>query len=406
MIPSGWVAERNDSGNRVSYTGEFPAATSTTVFTIPVVAEVTNSDINRLIRIEAVNLDTDTPAESKVSFTGTANTGEVLSFRNAFSLGSVAAGIYDITAAVGINNGNVELYPTAYVRLNDDNVRVVTPVISPRNVTFTDYIDVTITCETEDAVIYYTLDGKNPDINSHKYTHTIRLTDDAFVKAVAYSMGMKRSNVASSVFMLNKRPPVSATECISPFDFSDENGLTQMGIDIQESGNTEVAGRNISVGEITLILNKSFGAESPSLVNEEDGLSLQLAPGNQMTFIPDTDSDYAYSIRDITFLGRNISGILYRNLPLTSDRWYSDDEDGTRTPVVFDIDSNVELEIIEVSYLKTEESGSSSDIEILETENAQPIVKYYNMAGLEIHNPVSGIYIRECSGRRDKIVVK
>ncbi|MDE5551690.1 MAG: hypothetical protein K2I91_00675, partial [Muribaculaceae bacterium] len=114
----------------------------------------------------------------------------------------------------------------------------------------------------------------------------------------------------------------------------------------------------------------------------------------------------AYSIRDITFLGRNISGILYRNLPLTSDRWYSDDEDGTRTPVVFDIDSNVELEIIEVSYLKTEESGSSSDIEILETENAQPIVKYYNMAGLEIHNPVPGIYIRECSGRRDKIVVK
>lgn len=406
VIPSGWLAERNDFGNRVSYSGHFPIATSTTVFSIPVVSEVMESDINRMVCIASVSLDSATPTGSRIVFCGKTEMEEVITFRNIFSLGSVAPGLYNITAAVGVNDGEIELYPTDFVRLNEENITVAAPVISPRNVSFMDYIDVTITCATEDAVIYYTLDGKTPDEKSKRYTKSLRLTDDAYMKAVAYAKGMDRSKIVSSVFMRNQRPSISNDEYVAPFDFSDETGLSQLGLEMPESGDFLLDGRNISTGEITINLTKSYGGKSPYLSQAADGFSLHLAPGNQLTVIPNSDSDYIYSITDITFRGKNITGILYRNLPLTSDKWCSEEDKGVSTRIVFDIDSDVELEMIEVTYLKIEENSGPSEIKTLESESNQTVVKYYNLSGVQIENPVPGVYIRENSGHREKVLVR
>lgn len=48
---------------------------------------------------------------------------------------------------------------------------------------------VQITCETQDASIYYTLDGTNPDKSSSLYSSTLDINENLTVKAKAYKEG-------------------------------------------------------------------------------------------------------------------------------------------------------------------------------------------------------------------------
>lgn len=74
---------------------------------------------------------------------------------------------------------------------NEDPDRVEAPVFSPIAGTYKDAVNVTLTCATSGATIYYTLDGTEPSINSTLYTNSgIHLTESATVKAVAYLNGM------------------------------------------------------------------------------------------------------------------------------------------------------------------------------------------------------------------------
>lgn len=69
--------------------------------------------------------------------------------------------------------------------------RVATPVISDANG------NVTITCATDGAAIYYTTDGSEPTNASTLYNNTFTLQDDATVKAIAIKDGLTNSKVAS-----------------------------------------------------------------------------------------------------------------------------------------------------------------------------------------------------------------
>lgn len=80
---------------------------------------------------------------------------------------------------------------------NAQLTRVETPEISETNG------QVTITCETEDAEIYYTIDGSNPSkTNGTKYESAFELTETAMVKAIAVKTGMKDSVIASKNILI------------------------------------------------------------------------------------------------------------------------------------------------------------------------------------------------------------
>lgn len=48
---------------------------------------------------------------------------------------------------------------------------------------------VTLSCATEGAVIFYTTDGSNPDMESSRYSSKITISADKTIKAVAYKDG-------------------------------------------------------------------------------------------------------------------------------------------------------------------------------------------------------------------------
>ena len=106
-----------------------------------------------------------------------------------------------ITGFLANYNGQVQLYP------RDDNdfaiqtmEQVATPVFTPTAGEFENSVEVSISCSTADATIYYTLDGTEPDANAIEYTAPFTLTATTTVKAVAVKEGMLNSEVVTATY--------------------------------------------------------------------------------------------------------------------------------------------------------------------------------------------------------------
>jgi hypothetical protein len=77
---------------------------------------------------------------------------------------------------------------------------VANPVITPAAGFYYDTVNVSISCTTQDAAIYYTLDGTEPDSTSTRYTAPFALTANATVKAIAYKTGSFTSDVTEAAY--------------------------------------------------------------------------------------------------------------------------------------------------------------------------------------------------------------
>ncbi len=76
-----------------------------------------------------------------------------------------------------------------------------TPVFEPvTGTSFSNSLDVTITCATQDAAIRYTLDGSAPTVDSPQYAGAITLTKSATVQAKAFKAGLAESATASASY--------------------------------------------------------------------------------------------------------------------------------------------------------------------------------------------------------------
>jgi len=71
---------------------------------------------------------------------------------------------------------------------------------SPAPGVFTNPVDVTISTTTEDAVIYYTLNGSDPTQESTLFTGPINITNTAIIKARGYKEGLDPSAIATGTY--------------------------------------------------------------------------------------------------------------------------------------------------------------------------------------------------------------
>ncbi len=79
---------------------------------------------------------------------------------------------------------------------------VATPVFDPASGTYDAAISVTMTSETPNATIYYTLDGTEPTMTSTEYTGAFDISETTTVKARAYADGMDPSYIATANYTI------------------------------------------------------------------------------------------------------------------------------------------------------------------------------------------------------------
>ncbi|MEM7143754.1 MAG: PQQ-dependent sugar dehydrogenase [Verrucomicrobiota bacterium] len=105
--------------------------------------------------------------------------------------------IYFLDSTYETTNG--EVFKLSYTNVN----QAPTPVISPNGGAFVDAVAVTLSSGTGSAMIFYTLDGSDPDETSTLYPGSaVNVTSSATLKARAYEAGFDPSPVASAVFTI------------------------------------------------------------------------------------------------------------------------------------------------------------------------------------------------------------
>ena len=106
--------------------------------------------------------------------------------------GNVTITSGDITKTIALS-GTVDALPVA-----------ATPTFSPVAGTYMTEQSVTISCETANAAIYYTLDGSEPTDNSTLYSSPITVSETTTIKAIAVASGYDNSTIAEATYTINE----------------------------------------------------------------------------------------------------------------------------------------------------------------------------------------------------------
>lgn len=103
-------------------------------------------------------------------------------------------------------------YIDIFVKSSEVQSVVSTPYFSPEGGDYADSQTVTISCDTQDAVIYYTIDGSIPTAESDVYSIPLEVSSTTTIKAIAVKDGMIDSDVATATYNIIETVVVSFFE--------------------------------------------------------------------------------------------------------------------------------------------------------------------------------------------------
>jgi hypothetical protein len=144
---------------------------------------------------------------------------------------------------IEFTHGSRALYIKSITVVYDDagssTETVATPTFDPVGGTYTSAQNVTISCATSGATIYYTTNGNDPTTNSSVYSSVIPVSTTTTIKALAVMEGMNNSAIASATYTIFT--PATVTPTYTE-DFSDGFGdfyienQTNPGFDVWTTG--------------------------------------------------------------------------------------------------------------------------------------------------------------------------
>ena len=120
---------------------------------------------------------------------------------------------------------------------------VATPTFSPAAGTYYEAQNVTIACTTDEATIYYTLDGTDPTTESTVYSTPIAISETKTVKAMAAKEGMNNSAIASATYTIEEAP--------TPITIAEARALANNEYALVQGIVTFIDGRNVYVQDAT-----------------------------------------------------------------------------------------------------------------------------------------------------------
>ena len=152
---------------------------------------------------------------------------------------------YSYTGAtpIDIKEAKQFVMPAADVTVNATFTQmqtVATPVLSLAAGTFIQAQEVSITCATEGATIYYTLDGTDPTANSSVYSQALNISETTTVKAMAVKEGLVNSAIVSATYTFPTLMTIANAKALNTNEYALVQGVV-----------TFIDGRNIYVQDAT-----------------------------------------------------------------------------------------------------------------------------------------------------------
>lgn len=147
-----------------------------------------------------------------------------------------------------------------YKKVSADDVNQ--PVITPATGVYTEAQEVSMTCSTTGATIYYTTDGTDPSANNGtEYTESFTVSTTTTVKAIAIKGG-KSSNISESVITIPAKPALPWSEDWSEYSANDKPSTNNPYYSEDSGGNTKIYTGSMSAGgeEPELLVAKSTGS--------------------------------------------------------------------------------------------------------------------------------------------------
>ena len=146
-----------------------------------------------------------------------------------------------------------------------------TPEILPNGGTYAGSVEITVTCVTTGADIYYTTNGSTPTTGSAKYSSPIMLLNTGTIKAKAFKSGIDPSSVASASFTIqvDNTPPAIASIMAAGnpnqvqvlFSEALDAAVAKAAGNYSISGGISVSGAAVSTDRKTITLATSTMAE-------------------------------------------------------------------------------------------------------------------------------------------------
>lgn len=123
------------------------------------------------------------------------------------SNGLIYSGTIEISASVKIKAIAVKeglkdsvVAEAEYIIFIPEPPAVATPEFTPAAGEYDSTVQVSITCATQGATIYYTLDGGAPSAAANLYTGPVEIFKTSVIKAIAVKAGMKDSRIAETAY--------------------------------------------------------------------------------------------------------------------------------------------------------------------------------------------------------------
>ena len=233
--------------------GDVPTPPQPTYFNVTVANDITNGTVT-VDKTSALENDT-------IHVTAIPNTDYELTTLTYSYTGS---------ASIDIKETKWFLMPAAEVTVNatfTQQQTVATPALSLATGTFIQSQVVSITCATEGATIYYTLDGNDPTPNSSVYSQALNISETTTVKAMAVKEGLVNSAIASATYTFPTLATIAEAKALNTNEYALVQGVVTFidgrnvyvqdetaGIDLYLNNNTVPT--TLAVGDLVLAYGK------------------------------------------------------------------------------------------------------------------------------------------------------
>lgn len=353
---------------------------------------VNNSMLNQYVKLVGVNIAEGTSANNYVLSNAD---GDEVALYNQFKINMETGENFTVTGIIGSFN-KVQFMP---ITIEGGTVMetVATPVFEPASGELEANAEITITCATEGAAIYYTVDGTTPTADSNEYLAPIVFTKAMTVKAIAVKDGMLDSEIAEAVYTLyDPTVPVSSVE---EFDFTTFKDIkVNPAVTMPETASTGVdleTDATLSKGNVTITIDNGT-ANNKTRIWRTTGNAYQLRPYNGSQLVFACPATYSISKIEYTIAKGTIALASGQTGSYTDKVWTAGAS--KISEVKFDCTANAQINGVTVTL---EKSTGVEGVEV--EEDAAPV--YYNLQGVRVNNPERGIYIQVKGNKATKVVL-